>query len=333
MTTTPQPIQQQAFSFTPPGTFSQGFGFVPTRLRIDNPSSYYLSFPKIPSFGIITPYTFGAVVPWSQSDATVTITSDYTPPNAPALPLSNAQITILASTNQELAIQPGINIYSSGTPPVAGPVISTTYGANAIQETFFPPANALSMLIAWQDNAPGMPSGEYLDYTLTDVFSGAIFINSQAYESSTTGSLRYIFLSASTMLNGVSLDAALSGGGTFTATTEIAQIFWYLSGIFRPITGKESPLFVGGANGWYYGGNDMTVLGLYASTPPNQSIDQIVASGLIPPVWSSTTSYIAGDTVVYDGIIYVAYINPPTGTLPTNTSYWIQMTASYVIAG
>lgn len=116
MTTTPQPIQQQAFSFTPPGTFSQGFGFVPTRLRIDNPSSYYLSFPKVPSLGLITPYTFGAVVPWNQSDGTVTITTDYTPKNAPTLVSSNAEVTVLATTDMSYTIQPGISSYGPSTP-------------------------------------------------------------------------------------------------------------------------------------------------------------------------------------------------------------------------
>jgi hypothetical protein len=39
-------------------------------------------------------------------------------------------------------------------------------------------------------------------------------------------------------------------------------------------------------------------------------------------VWSGATAYVQGDKVLYNTTLYVAIANPPTGTVPTNTSYW-----------
>ena len=125
------PIQQAPFTFTPPGTFSQGLPFVPTRLKIDNPSSYYLSFPNIPSLGFITPYTFGAVVAWNQVNAAILITTNVEPANAPVLPASAAAITILATTDSTLPVQPGTSIFNSSSATLTGPVtISGPVDAN-----------------------------------------------------------------------------------------------------------------------------------------------------------------------------------------------------------
>lgn len=38
--------------------------------------------------------------------------------------------------------------------------------------------------------------------------------------------------------------------------------------------------------------------------------------------WSNTTTYVTGDKVLYNTLLYVAIANPPVGTVPTNTSYW-----------
>lgn len=128
MTTTPQPIQQQAFSFTPPGTFSQGFGFVPTRLRIDNPSSYYLTFPEVPSVGTITPYTFGAVVPWNQTGLSVTIAAANNSGGAPVLPANNAAVTVTDVVVQGVTVGSSLAVGQSFFVP-AGGTFTLTYSA------------------------------------------------------------------------------------------------------------------------------------------------------------------------------------------------------------
>ena len=43
------------------------------------------------------------------------------------------------------------------------------------------------------------------------------------------------------------------------------------------------------------------------------------------PTWSNTTAYAIGDQVLYNTTLYVAIVTPPTGTVPTNTSYWSEL--------
>ena len=41
--------------------------------------------------------------------------------------------------------------------------------------------------------------------------------------------------------------------------------------------------------------------------------------------WSNTTQYAVGDQVLYNTTLYVAIAVPPTGTVPTNTTYWAEL--------
>ena len=41
--------------------------------------------------------------------------------------------------------------------------------------------------------------------------------------------------------------------------------------------------------------------------------------------WSNSTSYAVGAQVLYNTTLYVAIATPPTGTVPTNTSYWSEL--------
>ena len=43
------------------------------------------------------------------------------------------------------------------------------------------------------------------------------------------------------------------------------------------------------------------------------------------PTWSNSTTYAIGDQVLYSTVLYVAIATPPTGTVPTNTSYWSEL--------
>ena len=43
------------------------------------------------------------------------------------------------------------------------------------------------------------------------------------------------------------------------------------------------------------------------------------------PTWSNTTQYAIGDQVLYNTTLYVAIATPPTGTVPSNTSYWSEL--------
>lgn len=43
------------------------------------------------------------------------------------------------------------------------------------------------------------------------------------------------------------------------------------------------------------------------------------------PTWSNSTTYATGDQVLYNTTLYVAIATPPTGTAPTNTSYWSEL--------
>ena len=354
MTTTPQPIQQQAFSFTPPGTFSQGFGFVPTRLRIDNPSSYYLTFPEVPSVGTITPYTFGVVVPWNQTGLSVTIRAANNSSGAPVLPANNAAVTVLASNDPSLMIQPGISLFQ----PIisSGPDLETTAGTSQVSVDTIPPIGATAIGLSV---TPFTTTGSGTEYTITitDNFTNASLFYT-IYQIG-QGAVVYLSIPPAASAYGVTIIVQLTGA-SFASSQVIGLVNYYLtSAVNTPTNTSISPLYVIGPasigslqngediviygtlaggynNGKGVGGADVIDVGVQAATLANSTTtkcDQIVASGVIPNPWSSTTTYIAGDPVVYDGIIYVAYINPPTGTLPTNTSYWIQMTASYVIAG
>ena len=49
------------------------------------------------------------------------------------------------------------------------------------------------------------------------------------------------------------------------------------------------------------------------------------ASSFSYPVWSNSTSYATGAQVLYNTTLYVAIATPPTGTVPTNTSYWSEL--------
>lgn len=41
--------------------------------------------------------------------------------------------------------------------------------------------------------------------------------------------------------------------------------------------------------------------------------------------WSNSTTYAIGDQVLYNTTLYVAIATPPTGTVPTNTTYWSEL--------
>ena len=43
------------------------------------------------------------------------------------------------------------------------------------------------------------------------------------------------------------------------------------------------------------------------------------------PTWSNSTAYAVGNQVLYNTTLYVAIATPPTGTVPTNTSYWSEL--------
>ena len=110
-----QQYNQVPASFTPPTTgsgFSFGTDFVPTWLQINNPSSYYLTFPGS-STEIIPPYQLGVVIPWNKSGGNIVVSTEYTPPSAPTIPVSNAEVTILATDNPRLGPSPGMSIFSS----------------------------------------------------------------------------------------------------------------------------------------------------------------------------------------------------------------------------
>ena len=49
------------------------------------------------------------------------------------------------------------------------------------------------------------------------------------------------------------------------------------------------------------------------------------ATSFAYPTWSNATSYAIGDQVLYNTTLYVAIAVPPTGTAPTNTSYWAEL--------
>ena len=113
-------MQQQLLEFIPPTVgngYSQGLDFVPVWLQINNPSSYYLSFPHARGVAPIPPYTLGVVIPWGQVGGNIVVDTAYTPAGAPALPVSNARVTILATTNPDM-------VPSSGTSTLAGTQIS-----------------------------------------------------------------------------------------------------------------------------------------------------------------------------------------------------------------
>jgi hypothetical protein len=43
------------------------------------------------------------------------------------------------------------------------------------------------------------------------------------------------------------------------------------------------------------------------------------------PTWSAGTTYALGSQVLYNTTLYVAIATPPTGTVPTNTTYWSEL--------
>jgi hypothetical protein len=51
-------------------------------------------------------------------------------------------------------------------------------------------------------------------------------------------------------------------------------------------------------------------------------VDYFNATDFSFDTWSASTAYATGDKVLYNTTLYVAIDNPPTGTVPTNTSYW-----------
>ena len=113
-------MQQQLLEFIPPTVgngYSQGLDFVPVWLQINNPSSYYLSFPNARGVAPIPPYTLGVVIPWGQVGGNIVVSTAYTPDGAPALPVSTARVTILATTNPDM-------VPSSGTSTLSGTQIS-----------------------------------------------------------------------------------------------------------------------------------------------------------------------------------------------------------------
>ena len=53
--------------------------------------------------------------------------------------------------------------------------------------------------------------------------------------------------------------------------------------------------------------------------------DYFNATSFSYPTWSNTTAYAVGDQVLYNTTLYVAIATPPTGTVPTNTTYWSEL--------
>lgn len=128
--TTPQYNQTPA-SFTPPAPdtgFSFGTNFVPLFLEIDNPSSYYLTFPGRTN-RVVAPYQLGVIIPWGITGGNVVVDTSFTPAGAPSLPVSNAKINILATDNPNLAPTPGTSILSSAN--IANAIINVAGSIDA----------------------------------------------------------------------------------------------------------------------------------------------------------------------------------------------------------
>ena len=132
---TSQQYNQVPASFTPPTTgsgFSFGTDFVPAWLQINNPSSYYLTFPGHPQT-LIAPYVVGVIIPWGVGPGNIVISTDYVPNGAPSLPSSNAEVNILATDNPHLGTDPGtpLPIFEQGkvvwAPLMSGTGASFTY--------------------------------------------------------------------------------------------------------------------------------------------------------------------------------------------------------------
>lgn len=141
MNSTPQYNQVPA-SFTPPtqeSGFSFGTDFTPLWLQINNPSSYYLTFQG--SSAVVPPYTLGAVIPWGIGPGSIVISTDYVPTNAPTLPVSNAEVSILATDNPSLVPNSGVSTLSSvnGTIDIGGNNDITIAGQKVIVSTQTPP--------------------------------------------------------------------------------------------------------------------------------------------------------------------------------------------------
>lgn len=114
---------QVPFQITPPiagGIATFGVDFRPKWLAINNPSSYYVSFPGAPT-QIVPPFTIGAVIPWNIGPGTIAVNLGYTPSGSPIRPVINAPITILATDSDQIFTSPGTNTLTSGSVAMSVP--------------------------------------------------------------------------------------------------------------------------------------------------------------------------------------------------------------------
>ena len=245
MTTTPQPIQQQAFSFTPPGTFSQGFGFVPTWLQISNPSSYYLTFPDYPEMGSIPPYTFGVVVAWNHGtggSSNVTITTQNPPSYAPPVPSSTAQVQILATTNPDLGISPGLSTVSNGLHSTLLDAMVIEDGSSGVTTTVNPLLSGCTGFLWVISLTDGVVVAATAQGTTTDFSWIPTFDISNLYNYNQNAAA----IPGAFPVGVESVDFTITLQNPLGYTATVAWIIGLRGAITYPITLPASPLIIGG---------------------------------------------------------------------------------------
>ena len=298
-----QQYNQVPASFTPPTTgsgFSFGTDFVPTWLVINNPSSYYLTFPGNPQ-AIVPPYALGVVIPWGIGPGNIVVSTSYTPPGAPTLPVSNAMVTILATDNDKLGINPGIGIFADTEIPAESNLLVPAGQAGATL-TILPPRNATGCICVVVANPDiSMPAAGF----------GISGQNSNAQYGSGSVAQYGTIVAASIVGDTEPIVFEIDGnwdnsGGTETLTA--AYITWITgTGVQQVLNDSANPLYV--------------------ATPPGQSSPLSVFQTVDgpPAVYSATTAYGPGDVVVNAGTVYYCWV-ATTGNAPPNSSYWITVT-------
>lgn len=301
--------QQGILRFTPPGEFSQGFDFTPLWLQIDNPSSYYISFPQAPSLGTIPPYYTGVIVAWNQANLTVNVLASPGASGSPSLPTSNAEVTVLATNNPSLGVSPGtpLPVFQQGK-VVWAPVIpsSTSTGESF---TYTPAPNATGIAFLSQGNVSGNLTsisvvGNTTSYAYIEESMSGGLADPVWFVSPIIGDFEQLVLSYSNF----------SGSG--------GSVGWFIELYNNALTISSSPI-----------SQPLIVAG-----PP---IFNPVTGGFYPPVmvagagvnnavpWSSTTTYYHGNIVfITTGTAPGFYfcVTSNTNVEPPNTSYWFPMT-------
>ena len=292
---TAQQYQQGILRFTPPGEFSQGFDFTPLWLQIDNPSSYYISFPQAPSLGTIPPYYTGVIVAWNQSNLTVNVLASPGASGSPSLPSSNAEVTILATNNPSLGVSPGtpLPVFQQGK-VVWAPVIPSS---TSIQDsfTYTPAPNATGIAFIASLNAVNV---------LTEVaVNGATSVYYYIQES-LPFPLQNPAWYASPIIGGFEPLTLYYSNNT---TAEGTQIGWFVELYGNMLTMPSAPL------------SQPTIV--QGGVPQNT----------LP--WESTAGYEYGDVVYITtgtapGFYFCVVGN--SGNAPPNTTYWFPMTLALI---